>query len=106
MNDGNFREAFDGYRRLCLNPAAGVTQVGQDLVHAVQCLNNLGRIQEFDELVESAVGVHKDNWRLLQTAAQQYLNAQHHGFMIAGKYERGGRRGGGQAVNSVERARG
>jgi uncharacterized protein YfaS (alpha-2-macroglobulin family) len=105
MSDGNFREAYDGFRRLCLDPNAGAGQVGQDLVNAVQCLNHLGRIQEFDELVESTVAVHPTNWRLLQTAADQYLYAQHQGFIVAGKYERGPHRGGGQMASSVERDR-
>src|SRR5262245_25794684 len=72
MQDGNFRDAYDGFRRLCLNPGAGPAQVSQDLVSGVQCLNHLGRVQELDELVESTVAQHQDNWRLLQTAAQQY----------------------------------
>ena len=77
----------------------------QDLSHAVQCLYNLGRVKEFDELVESTIGVHKENWRVLWTAAQQYMSTQHQGFLIAGEYERGPHRGGGEVKNSVERDR-
>lgn len=105
MRDGNFKEAYDGFRRLCLDPNAGTAQASQDLASAVQCLNNLGRISEFDELVESTIAAHKANWRLLATAAQQYQHTQHQGFLIAGKYERGPHRGGGQVVNSGERDR-
>ena len=71
----------------------------------MQCLNRLGRIKEFDELVESTVKAHQNNWRLLQTAAQLYQQTQHQGFRIAGKYERGPHRGGGEMINSVERDR-
>lgn len=105
MNDGNFNEAYAGYRKLCLDPKTDAGQVSQDLNNAVQCLYRLGRVKEFDELVESTVAAHKGNWRLLQTAAQQYINTQHQGFMIAGQYERGPHRGGGDAKNSVERDR-
>src|SRR5262245_15685282 len=105
MNDGNFREAYDGFRRLCLDPSAGATQVSQDLGQAVACLNRLGRIQEFDELVEKTVSVHAQNWRLLQAAAQQYVSVDHQGFKIAGKFERGPHRGGGEAANANERDR-
>src|SRR6185369_17169162 len=61
--------------------------------------------QEFDDLVEQTVAVHRQNWRLLQTAAQQYLQVEHQGFRIAGKYERGTHRGGGEAINSQDRDR-
>jgi uncharacterized protein YfaS (alpha-2-macroglobulin family) len=105
MREGNFKEAYDRLRRLCLDPNAGAGQVSQDLTQAVQCLNRLGRIQEFDELVESTVKAHPNNWRLLQTAAHQYQSTQHQGFRIAGQYERGHHRGGGEMINSVERDR-
>lgn len=105
MNEGNFKDAYDGFRKLCLDPKTDPHRVSQDLNFAVQCLNNLGRTVEFDELVESTVGAHKNNWRLLKQAAEEYVNAQHQGFMIAGKYERGGHRGGGEVKNSVERDR-
>jgi uncharacterized protein YfaS (alpha-2-macroglobulin family) len=105
MNDGNFQEAYVGFRKLCLDPKTEPGQVSSDLTNAVQCLFRLGRVSEFDELVESTVAAHAKNWRLLQAAANQYLQAPHQGFLIAGKYERGGRRGGGEAKNSVERDR-
>ncbi|MEX2176034.1 MAG: MG2 domain-containing protein [Pirellulaceae bacterium] len=105
MNDGNFKEAYDGFRALALDPKTEPRQVGSDLKNAVQCLANLGRIDEFDALVESSVAAHKNNWRLLWTAAQQYIQAPHQGFMIAGQFVRGGHRGGGEMKNSVERDR-
>ncbi|WP_425614362.1 alpha-2-macroglobulin [Anatilimnocola sp. NA78] len=105
MNDGNFAEAYKGFQQLAVDPKNDPKQVAGDLERAVQCLNNLGRTKEFDELVENSIKAHQQNWRLLQGAAQQYINAQHQGFLIAGKYERGHRRGGGKVVNSVERDR-
>ena len=42
---------------------------------------------------------------LVQAAANQYLSVNHHGFRIAGKFERGGHRGGGEMINSLERDR-
>ena len=100
-NDGNFREAYDGLRRLCLDPNSGAATVSQDLASAVECLNNLGRIQEFDDLLEKTIVVHQQNWRLLQAAAQQYLSVEHNGFRIAGKFERGPHRGGGGASDDA-----
>jgi hypothetical protein len=101
--NGNFRDAYDALRKLCLDPANDGREVSQDLTTAVQCLNRLGRVNEFDELAESTVAAHKNNWRLLKTAAEQYQQAQHQGFMISGEYERGPHRGGGKVVNSMER---
>ena len=105
MNDGNFKEALEGYRKLCLDPETKGRDVVSDLNNAVQCLQNLGSINEFDELVEGTVKAHQDDWRVLQAAALQYIQTQHQGFLIAGKYERGPHRGGGKVVNSVERDR-
>src|SRR5689334_5302852 len=68
--DGNFNDAYKAFRRLCLDPNAGANSVGQDLSSAVECLQRLGRVQEFDELIEQTIKVHKQNWRLLQAAAQ------------------------------------
>lgn len=105
MTEGNFNEALQHFREFCLNPNNDPKQVGTDLTHAVNCLRNLGRVNEFDALVEETIKIHSGNWRLLQQAANEYLNSEHHGFMIAGKFERGSNRGGGKLVNSQERDR-
>ena len=105
MNTGNFKNAYDDFRQLCLDPKNDGKEVASDLAQAVQCLNALGRIKEFDEVVEDAIKAHANNWRLKQEAANQYINVQHQGFLIAGKYERGHHRGGGKVVNSVEKDR-
>ena len=105
MNDGNFREAYDGFRRLCLDPSdGGAGEPGPDQRRAVP--ESPRPLQEFDELVESTIAAHKENWRLLQTAAQQYLERSASGLIGSpGKYERGPHRGGGEVINSVERDR-
>src|SRR6185436_18437842 len=41
FSDGNWKEAYDQFRLLCLDPRTDAAQVSQDLVHAVQCLQNL-----------------------------------------------------------------
>ena len=81
-------------------------QVGQDLDQAVQCLhqprpdrrNSMSWSKRRSPPTRTTGGSCKRR-------PQQYLNAQHQGFLIAGKYERGGHRGGGEVVNSVERDR-
>ena len=43
MKDGNWKEAYDGFSRLALDPADDPLLVGQDLTNAVQCLRNVNR---------------------------------------------------------------
>lgn len=105
QSDGNYAEAYEGFRELCLDAETGPTHVGNDLANGVQCLRQLGRVKEVDEFIESTIEVHSENWRLLQAAAQQYMGIDHYGFMIAGEYERGQHRGGGKIASSLERDR-
>jgi len=105
QKDGNFDQAYKAFRHLALSPTSAATEVGEDLKAGVQCLNQLGRIDELDEFVEAAVAAHPQNWRLLEGAAQTYLETDHRGHLVGGKFSRGGRRGGGQMVGSAERDR-
>ena len=104
--DGNWKEAFESYQKLCLAAGTEPQLVGRDLQQAVMCLNQLGQHDKIDELLESTVNVHAENWRLLQTVGQTYLQLQHQGFQIGGEFERGWRRERGKAVNTLERDRG
>ena len=105
FRQGNFKDAYDGFRKLVLAPDGAPRQVGGDLNMAVQCLQRLNRVDEIDALLEDAVKAHKGNWRLLYGAATRYMNIPHHGFIVAGEFRRGNRRGGGKAVNAAERDR-
>jgi hypothetical protein len=102
---GNWRDAYDIYSKLALDPQDDPKLVGIDLTQAIQCLHQLGRQKDIDELREGVIKAHEKNWRLLQTAAQSYLQQPQFGYIIAGKFERGHHRGGGEMVNSVERDR-
>lgn len=102
---GNFKEALAGFEKLLADPQSGADEVPKDLLSARDCLQRLGRVSELDDLVERAVAVHGGNWRLLQAAAEVYLRADHHGFIIAGKFHRGSHRGGGQVAHSLSRDR-
>ena len=105
-NDRNYKEAYEIFRRLALDPnAAEPARVGQDLNMAVSCLQQLNRTNEIDEFREGVIETQSKNWRALLAAAQSYVNVDHHGFMIAGEFQRGGHRGGGQVVNAVQRDR-
>ncbi len=87
LADGNFKDAYDGYRRLALNPKTPPARVGTDLSQAIICLQNLGRQDEIDAFREAVIAVHQRNWRLLQAAAESYLTlAEHFGSIVAGKF--------------------
>ncbi len=105
FRQGNFKDAYEGFRKLVLDPNDDPRQVGGDLDKAIQCLQRLNRVDEIDALLEDAVKIHEDNWRLLYSAATRYMNIPHHGFIVAGEFQRGNKRGGGKAVNAAERDR-
>jgi alpha-2-macroglobulin len=82
--EGNYKDAYEGYRGLALDAKTEPNRAGTDLWHAIQCLVQLGRVDEVDAFREAVVVVHQANWRLLQAAAESYLNeAQHFGFIVA-----------------------
>jgi uncharacterized protein YfaS (alpha-2-macroglobulin family) len=108
FDQGNFKDAYDAYRRLALDPKDDPKQVSGDLHQATLCLATLDRVDELDALLEEAVQVHKENWRLLEKASQIYtdFNFPQDGFVIAGKFQRGNHRGNdGKYVNVFERDR-
>ncbi|MDZ4819944.1 MAG: hypothetical protein SGJ20_13320, partial [Planctomycetota bacterium] len=105
VNDGNFKDAYEGLRVLAVDPKSDPLLVGQDLNMAVSCLENLGRVDEIDELRESIIAAHPKNWRLLLAAANSYSNHQGYGSIVAGKFYRGPHRAGGKYVSSLERDR-
>ena len=105
LQEGQFKEAYMQYRQQALDPRADPKQVGHYLQQGVAALRKLGREDETDEFREAVIAVHKDNWRLLHAAARSYDQASHFGFIVAGQFERGGRRGGGKHVSSFARDR-
>ncbi len=105
FRQGNYKDAYDGYRALALDPKDDPGRVGQDLRNAIQCLVQLGRLDEIDDFREAVIQIHKGNWRLIQSAAESYMNdGNHQGFIVAGKFHRG-HQGDGRFVNAFERDR-
>ena len=103
---GNFKDAYEVYRKLTADPRTDPGQVSGDLTNGINCLERLGRWDEIDDFREKAIATHGDNWRLLQTAAETYQNVEHTGFIVAGKFLRGGRHEGtGKVVHAFERDR-
>src|SRR3954464_1248621 len=50
---GNFKEAYEGYRLLALDPKDEAGLVGDDLQQGVESLRRLGRVEEVDEFREA-----------------------------------------------------
>jgi uncharacterized protein YfaS (alpha-2-macroglobulin family) len=107
FHDGNFKDAYEGLRKLALDPKDDAAKVGEDLTTAITCLQRLGRSDEIDDFREAVIAAHKGNWRLLESAAESYVSNQmeHYGYVIAGKFHRGHHRGGGRYVGTMERDR-
>ena len=105
MNAGNFKDAYDQFHRLVLDPQTNPRQVPDDFGYAIRCLHRLNRVDETDALSEAVVKTHPGNWRLLQAVARSYMNGPHHGFIIAGEFRRGHHRGRRRPVNSAARDR-
>jgi uncharacterized protein YfaS (alpha-2-macroglobulin family) len=103
--DGNWKNAFSLYRKLCLGVENDPKKIGSDLTQAWQCLRQLNRLDELDAFREEVIEQHNNNWRLLQSAARSYIQNTHWGYMIAGEFQRGGHRGGGKYVNAIQRDR-
>src|ERR1700719_4658480 len=102
---GNFKDAYEGLRKIALDPKNDPMKVGKDLTQAIICLQRLGRVDEVDAFREAVIDAHKDNWRLLSTAARTYVDGEHYGYIVAGKFNRGHGRGQGRYVNAMQRDR-
>jgi len=103
--NGNWKDAFDLFRKLSLEVQNDPKQVGKDFTHAWQCLRQLNRLNELDAFRENVIERHADNWRLMQNVARSYGQNNHWGYMVAGKFQRGHHRGGGKYVNAIARDR-
>ncbi len=61
---GNFKAAYDGFRRLALDPAGDPKSIGDDLNKAADALQQLGRLEELDDLRDKVIRIHDQNWRI------------------------------------------
>ncbi|HEY4761793.1 MAG TPA: MG2 domain-containing protein [Thermoguttaceae bacterium] len=105
FDQGNYKDAYEAYRKLALDPKNDAYQVSFCLQKAIACLQHLNRVDEIDEFREAVIEVHKNNWRIIKAAADTYMYDPHYGYMVAGKFYRGDKRGGGNVVNAYERDR-
>jgi len=105
MQDGNFKDAYNGMRKWTLSAAVDPRQVGPVMGEAISCLQRLVRVDEIDAYREAVIERHADNWRLLAAAARSYGEVEHRGTMIAGQFHRGPHRGGGKVASAEARDR-
>lgn len=101
MKEGNWDDALR-LARLRLDSGEGEPV---DLRNAVRCLQQLGRPEEFDGLVESTVTAYAPNGPMLLAAAESYGRTETYGHLVAGEFRRGFPRGGGQVVEVGEQDR-
>jgi uncharacterized protein YfaS (alpha-2-macroglobulin family) len=103
---GNYRDAYQGYKKLLERPDTGSRDEREMLEHALVCLSRLGETAAVDELLSDAVSHHAENWNLLLGAAKQYGSLNKFGYIVGGKFSRGYLRGGdGKYVSTRARDR-
>ena len=60
--DGNWKDAYQLFRRLCLETENDPKMVGRDLMQAWQCLRYLNRLNQLDKFREAVIKRHNNNW--------------------------------------------
>jgi len=102
---GNVKDAYENYRKVLLDPRYEGADIIEYLTNVNNALQRLNRVPESDKLWEEIIAAHPTHRRVIAGMAWQYGNARQDGFMIAGKFERGNHRGGGEYVSSLDRDR-
>src|SRR4051812_41542012 len=103
--DGNHKDAYEGLRLLVLNKNTRSADLPRAFEAAIECLEQLNRVDEIDEFREKAVAAHGSEWQLLAAVAKSYINVPHYGYTIGGEFHRGQHRGGGKVVQATDRDR-
>lgn len=104
LRQGNIKDAYESYRKALLDKSfagSGATAIQ----NSINCLNRLGRTHELDAFLEAIVEAHAEHWQMLRDVAQSYQSIPHDGFIVAGKFERGPHRGGGEYAHALDRDR-
>ncbi|MCK4981611.1 MAG: hypothetical protein KAS17_01745, partial [Victivallaceae bacterium] len=97
----NWKDAFLLYEKIILEYRVNPTTYS----NAVYCLKKARLEKEFDRLFAAVAKKYGKNPAMAITLAQSKRRVSDFGYIIAGKFERGYHRGGGQRVSSLERDR-
>ncbi len=106
FQQGNYKDAYEGFRKLALDPDDDRARWATTWTWPSQCLQRLNRVDEIDAFREAVdQGPHRTTGGCSGRAAENYMNIPHHGFIVAGKFYRGNNGAAAQVVNAAERDR-
>jgi len=105
QQDGNYRDAYQRFEKLMLDPQFSGEALKPILQGAFDCLQHLQQQSEIDSLLHRAIDAHPDDWQVYWKAADLLAQSPHYGFLVAGTFARGNQRGGGAFLNVDERDR-
>jgi len=103
--DGSFAEALTAYEAYLFTPGLPAGEIVRDMGDSLECLQQLNRVKESDALIDRVLEIHGDHLNVVTGCAQAWLSLAPWGFKIAGEFERGFHRGGGEAADARERDR-
>jgi hypothetical protein len=89
MAEGNWNDALNLWKDILPLPDNTGVEVASDLGKAIQCLQRLNKLEQWDALVEDTVKAHAGDWILLRDAGIQYQSSQPWGTLTSGEYRRG-----------------
>lgn len=104
MKEGNWNDALKIWREILPLPENTGVNLAADLGKALQCVQRLNKLEQWDAVVEDTVKAHPGDWILLRDAGIQYQSAQPWGTIISGEFRRGQYEGG-KRVSSSQRDR-
>lgn len=105
FKDGNYKEAYEIARSLVLAVDNSGEELAGDLKLAHNCLRQLQQDAQIDELLDAVLEAHPDNFYAYWAMARQLMQSPHYGYIVAGEFQRGHQRGGGEYASSDERDR-
>ncbi len=104
-NSGNYAEAFSAYEAYLFTPDLPLNGIVSGMNHSLECLQELSRLKESDAFIDKVLEVHGEHLQVVTSCARARLSLPPWGYKIAGEFERGHHRGGGEAADSRERDR-
>jgi hypothetical protein len=102
---GNDRDAFLLYKKILVGSSDKNIQYDQALKNGFKAMNRAGLTYRFDNFTKEVLKVRSNDIKVLLAAAECQLDVVHYGYIIAGEFQRGYHRGGGERVSAMERDR-